>query len=189
LEPWPGSMALPGALKHNVDLMTRVVDHGGLFHDDVKPGHKFGERDHRTFRPAGWVEGGSAKVEKMRSIAEKHGLTMLQLACVWNLSQQPVRSVVPTMIQEMATHKTIEQKIAELASLPDVLLSKEEVELIAEVGQNKGCMDLKGGNPQHTGEPVADRWSISGDLQAVAQRWGIDPEADLLNTHAKPVPV
>ena len=33
LEPWPGQMALGAAEKHGVDLITRVVDHGGLFHD------------------------------------------------------------------------------------------------------------------------------------------------------------
>ncbi len=50
LEPWPGSLCLPAAQKHDVKIITRVVDYGGLFHDDVKPGHKFGYGDHRTFR-------------------------------------------------------------------------------------------------------------------------------------------
>ena len=30
---------------------TGVVDYGGIFHDDVKPGHKFKDGDHRSFRP------------------------------------------------------------------------------------------------------------------------------------------
>ena len=34
-----------------------VTDFGGIFHDDVKPGHPFADYDHRSFRPAGWVEG------------------------------------------------------------------------------------------------------------------------------------
>jgi len=55
LEPWPGQLALPAARKTGVKIVTRVVDYGGLFHDDVKPGHQFAPRDHRTFRPAGWV--------------------------------------------------------------------------------------------------------------------------------------
>lgn len=61
LEPWPGNMALPAAVKNDISLITRVVDYGGLFHDDVRPGHTFGPRDHRTFRPAGWVDAGAAK--------------------------------------------------------------------------------------------------------------------------------
>ena len=36
----------------------------------------------------------------MRPIAERHGLTPLQLACQWNLAHGPVKSVVPTLIQE-----------------------------------------------------------------------------------------
>ena len=36
----------------------------------------------------------------MRPIAERHGLTMLQLACQWTLAQHAVASVVPTLIQE-----------------------------------------------------------------------------------------
>ena len=47
-------------------LITRVVDYGGLFHDDVLPGHAFPQYDHRGFRPAGWVERGREKLERMR---------------------------------------------------------------------------------------------------------------------------
>ena len=183
LEPWPGRLCLPAAEKHGVKLMTRVVDYGGLFHDDVKPGHAFGERDHRTFRPAGWVEAGSAKIEQLRPIAQAHGLTMLQLACLWNLSHAPVRSVIPTMIQESGDGaKTIESKIDELA-LPNVVLTSDEIAQIAQIGDNIGCMDLKGGNPAFVGDPVSDRWPLTADLTAVAQRWHIDPARDLAFTH------
>src|SRR5262249_38834666 len=158
-------------------LITRVVDYGGLFHDDVKPGHKFGERDHRTFRPAGWVEVGNEKLERMRTIADRHSLTMLQLSCLWNLSPTPVKSVVPTMIQEVgAEAKPIEDKIAELAALPPITLSADEVEELRLIGDNTGCMSLKGGNPEHTGEILPDRWSLTNDLTQVAERWHIRPE-------------
>ena len=120
LEPWPGSLCLAAAVKHDVKIITRVVDYGGLFHDDVKPGHTFGQQDHRAFRPAGWVEAGCEKIEQMRPMAEKYNLSMLQLACLWNLSQPAVRSVIPTLIQEVAaSSKSIESKVDELASLPE----------------------------------------------------------------------
>jgi aryl-alcohol dehydrogenase-like predicted oxidoreductase len=186
LEPWPGSLCLPAAEKHGVELITRVVDYGGLFHGDVKPGHQFGERDHRTFRPAGWVEAGTAKLEKMRPIAERHGLTLLQLACLWNLSQAPIHSVIPTMIQEVgADAKPIEEKIAELAALPTNTFNADEIEELRRIGDNTGCMELKGGNPGHTGEPLPDRWSLTGDLTQVAARWHIEPARDLVCTHSK----
>ena len=100
LEPWPGELVLDAAAAHGVSVITRVVDYGGLFHDDVLPGHRFAARDHRGFRPAGWVAEGRAKLELMRPYAERHGLSMLQLACLWNLAQPGVRCVAPTLIQE-----------------------------------------------------------------------------------------
>jgi aryl-alcohol dehydrogenase-like predicted oxidoreductase len=180
LEPWPGSLCLPAAEKAGTKILTRVVDYGGLFHDDVRPGHEFVARDHRAFRPSGWVEAGWEKLEKLRPIAQAHGLTMLQLACVWNLQHQPVECVVPTLIQEAGSSaKAIEAKVEELAALPPATLSEEEMREIADIGDNSHCMTLKGGNAEHVGEPLPDRWSLDADLTAVAQRWKIDPEADL----------
>ncbi|MSU20569.1 MAG: aldo/keto reductase [Pedosphaera sp.] len=184
LEPWPGSLCLPTAQTHNVKVITRVVDYGGLFHDDVKPGHKFGPQDHRTFRPAGWVEAGNVKMDKIREFATAHGVTMLQLACLWNLSQPAVSSVIPTLIQEASPGtKSIESKVEELAALPDIKITAEESRQILGVGDNKGCMSLKGGNPEHAGDVQADRWPLTPELVEAGRRWGIDPEGDLSCTH------
>ena len=132
LEPWPGELALAAAPQHDVKLITRVVDYGGLFHDDVLPGHRFARHDHRNFRPDGWVEAGREKLERIRPIAERHGLTMLQLACTWNLSHEAVECVVPTLIQEPGPDaKPIERKREELAAVPgEPILSDEEVDEI-----------------------------------------------------------
>jgi aryl-alcohol dehydrogenase-like predicted oxidoreductase len=184
LEPWPGRLCLEAARKFDVRLITRVVDHGGLFHGDVKPGHVFAQYDHRSYRPAGWVEGGNAKIERIQHIAEARGLSLLQLACLWNLSHAPVQSVIPTLIQEIGEGaKPIETKVDDLASLPHGVLTPEEVAEIAEVGNNKGCMELKGGNPAHSGDPLPDRWPLSADLLDVARRWAIEPAQDLVCTH------
>jgi len=185
LEPWPGSLCLPAAVRANVKVMTRVVDYGGIFHDDVRPGHKFGPGDHRTFRPAGWVEAGYEKMNRMRPIAKRNGLTMLQLACAWNLSQPAVQSVIPTFIQEIGDAKSIEQKINEVAELPATKLTAEESERILEIGQNKGCMALKGASPQFSGEgPLPDSWPLTPALEEVGDRWGIVPQRDLVSTHS-----
>jgi len=184
-EPWPGQLVLPAALKHEIELLTRVVDYGGIFHDDVKPGHQFAAHDHRTFRPVGWVESAQGKMKDLRAIAARHNLTMLQLACVWNLSQPPVKCVVPTLIQEIGLDaKPIETKTDELAALPDVVLTRDEREFIARTGDNRGCMQLKGANRSHTTTPEADRWGLTPDLEAAGQRWGIDPGRDLVFNHA-----
>jgi aryl-alcohol dehydrogenase-like predicted oxidoreductase len=180
LEPWPGELVLPAAERHGVKLITRVVDYGGLFHDDVLPGHDFPKYDHRGFRPAGWVEAGRAKLETMRPIAERHGLTMLQLACHWNLAHGPVACVAPTLISEPGSAKSIEDKRAELAAVrgPSVLSAEEVAELRA-LGDNRGSMVLKGAAPDFEGEPLPDRWPITADLKALAGRWGIEPARDL----------
>jgi aryl-alcohol dehydrogenase-like predicted oxidoreductase len=183
LEPWPGELVLEAAAAHGVSLITRVVDYGGLFHDDVLPNHAFAEYDHRKFRPEGWVREGREKLELMRPFAARHGLSMLQLACAWNLAQPQVRCVAPTLIQESgADARPIEDKRAELAALADTedVLSVEEVQAIRAIGDNAGCMTLKGASLEHEGPARADRWPLDGELSAVAGRWGIDPERDLL---------
>jgi aryl-alcohol dehydrogenase-like predicted oxidoreductase len=181
LEPWPGELVLPAAREHGVRLITRVVDYGGLFWDDVRPGHEFVARDHRGFRPAGWVEAGRERLERMRPIADAHDLTMLQLAAQWNLAHEPVRCVAPTLIQEPGPEaRPIEAKRAELEGVPaEVVLSDAEVADIRAIGDNTGCMALKGANPQFEGEPQPDRWPLDGELHALAERWAIDPARDL----------
>ena len=181
LEPWPSELCLPAAEAHSIDVITRVVDYGGLFHDDVSPGHAFAEHDHRMFRPAGWIDAGRSKLDRMRPIAERHGLTPLQLACQWNLAHRPVGSVVPTLIQEPGTDaRPVEEKREELASLPaELLLSHDEVAEIRAIGDNTGSMALKGGSPDHEGDARADRWPLDETLEQVAQRWAIEPERDL----------
>ena len=181
MEPWPGELVLPAAERHDVKLITRVVDYGGLFWDDVKPGHEFPRYDHRGFRPAGWVEAGNEKLERMRPIAERHGLTPLQLACHWNLAHGPVHVVAPTLIEEPGSSKSIEDKRAELAAIgPESVLSAEEVAELRAIGDNTGSMLLKGATPDFEGsEPLPDRWAVSTQLAELAGRWGIEPARDL----------
>jgi aryl-alcohol dehydrogenase-like predicted oxidoreductase len=181
LEPWPGELAAAAAPGSGIKLITRVVDYGGLFHDDVLPGHRFARHDHRTFRPEGWVETGREKLERLRPLAERHELTMLQLACAWNLAHPGVECVVPTLIQEAGPDaKPIERKRDELAAVPaEPILSHEEVDEIRAIGDNRGSMLLKGGTPDHEGDELPDRWEIGPELAAVAERWAIDPDRDL----------
>lgn len=198
LEPWPGELVLDAAAARDVSLITRVVDYGGLFHDDVLPGHLFPTYDHRKFRPAGWVEAGREKLEAMRPYAARHGLTMLQLACQWNLAHSPVRCVVPTLIQESdpagdalasgtanPRARPIEDKRAELAALgelrstPQAQLSESEVAELRAIGDNTGSMALKGASLQHEGDPQPDRWHLTGELAELAERWRIEPGRDL----------
>jgi len=186
LEPWPGELCLDAAARHDVQVITRVVDYGGIFWDDVRPETELPKGDHRSFRPEGWIAEGRAKLDRLRPIAEGAELTPMQLACQWNLAHPAVACVVPTLIQEMGEGaRPIEEKRLELASLPaEVRLSAGDVEEIRAIGDNTGCMALKGATPDHSGEERPDRWPVSAELAEVAGRWEIDPERDLRHATA-----
>jgi hypothetical protein len=111
---------------------------------------------------------------------------MIQLACQWNLAHQAVTCVVPTLIQEVGPGaRPVEEKRAEVAALPrEIRLTEAAVTEIRSVGDNTGCMALKGASPEHSGEEKPDRWALSDRLEEVARRWGIDPERDLTRATA-----
>jgi aryl-alcohol dehydrogenase-like predicted oxidoreductase len=183
LEPWPGGLVLDAASARGVDVITRVVDYGVIFHDDVAPGHRFPDYDHRRFRPEGWVQAGREQLERMRPFATRHALTALQLACAWNLAHDPVRCVAPTLIQEPgAGARPIEDKRAELAAVAgwDINpLAQDDVDALRAIGDNTGCMALKGGSVEYEGPALADRWSVDDRLHDAALRWHIEPGLDL----------
>jgi len=184
-EPWPGELCLGAAARQGVKTITRVVDYGGLFWGDLRPGMELARGDHRAFRPEGWIEAGQEKLARIEPIAERAGLTTMQLACQWNLAHPAVETVVPTLIQEAGDGaRPIEEKRAELAALPaELRLSDEEVAEIRAIGDNSGSMALKGANPDHEGEERPDRWPLDEELAAVGKRWGIDPKRDLVGAH------
>jgi aryl-alcohol dehydrogenase-like predicted oxidoreductase len=180
LEPWPGELCLDAATEHDVKLITRVVDYGGLFWGDVLPGHRFAERDHRRFRPDGWVEAGHERLARMRPYAVNAGLTTIQLACQWNLAHPAVACVAPTLIQEAGPQaRSVEDKRAELAALPEQRLGPDEVAAVAAIGDNRGSMTLKGANPEHEGPERPDRWALEPELVAAGRRFRVDPDRDL----------
>ena len=180
-EPWPGELCLDAAVRHDVKVITRVVDYGGLFWGDLRPGMELVKGDHRAFRPDGWIEAGLEKLKRVEPVADRHELTTIQLACQWNLSHPAVECVVPTLIQEHGPEaRPIEAKRDELANLPVTPhLTGDEVAEIRAVGDNTGCMALKGANPLHEGEERPDRWALDDELLAVGERWGIDAGRDL----------
>jgi aryl-alcohol dehydrogenase-like predicted oxidoreductase len=182
LEPWPGELALGAAAQAGARVIARVVDYGGVFHDDVTSEEGFRAGDHRSFRPAGWVSQARSKLEQMRPIAAASGLTMLQLACLWDLAQEPVACVAPTLIQELgADARPIEDKRAELAALAaKPPLAAADVARIRAIGDNTGCMALKGAAADHAGDDLPDRWAIRDEHLAAALRWNIDPRRDLV---------
>jgi aryl-alcohol dehydrogenase-like predicted oxidoreductase len=182
LEPWPGELCLDAAERHGIRVITRVVDYGGLFFDELVGEDDLAAYDHRKFRPAGWIDAGRAKIARMAEIAARHGLTPMQLACAWNLAHPAVHTVVPTLIQERGG-RPVETKRRELAALPETNpLSAAEVDEIRRIGDNAGCMVLKGASPRFVGDERPDAWGLQPRLLEVAARWQIEPERDLVQT-------
>jgi aryl-alcohol dehydrogenase-like predicted oxidoreductase len=181
LEPWPGELVLGAAVAADINLITRVVDYGGLLFDDLRPGQELARGDHRGFRPPGWIEAGRERLEAMRPIAQRTGLTTIQLACQWNLAHEPIHCAAPTLIQENGpAARPIEDKRAELAALDrQIRLTPDDIESIRRLGDNTGSMVLKGASPEHDGDAQPDRWGLDERLEQVARRWQIEPGRDL----------
>lgn len=172
LEPWPASLSLEAAERFGVKVITRVLDHGGVFYDELKPGHEFKPGDHRAYRPGDWIQRGSDFVERIRPMAEAHGLTPLQYAANWNLSHPAVKCVIPTFVQEPGHDaRSIESKIEEMAQLSIVKLPPQEIETVRQLGDNTGCMLLKGASQRHTVSERYDEWPMRSDLLQIARAY------------------
>ena len=67
----------------------------------------------------------------------------------------------------------IEDKIRAFAVMPDLRLTPEEVELIRQIGDNTGCMTLKGASQRHSSSTRPDEWPMRPDLLDLAARYGL----------------
>ena len=174
LEPWPMTSVLDCADQFGINVMTRVLDHGGIFYDELKPDHEFRPGDHRAYRPHGWVKRGYDFVEQISPMASAHGLTPLQYAANWTLSHSAVKCVIPPFVQEPGKNaRSIESKIDEMAQLPIIQLSEAEVQKVRELGDNAGCMLLKGASGRHTTSERCDEWPMRPDLLDIARTYDL----------------
>ena len=98
------------------------------------------------------------------------------LACQWNLAHPAVECVAPTLIQEVGPEaRTIESERAELAAIPvEQRLSADDVAAIRAIGDNTGCMALKGANPELRGRraarPLAAQPGVGRGRRALGDR-------------------
>ena len=125
----------------------------------------------------------------MRPYAARHGLTMLQLACAWNLAQPGVRCVAPTLIQEPGPGaRPVEDKRAELAALRASACASASDELARDPRDRRQhrLHGAEGREPRARGPELPDRWPLDGELRDVAARWGIEPERDLVRREPMP---
>lgn len=100
LEQTPGNELINYAEKKNVGILVRVPDASGILTGKVKADTKIDEKDHRSVRRGEWVKSALEKVEQLRPIAERNGLSITEMAIKFILSKNPVSSVFPTVISE-----------------------------------------------------------------------------------------
>ncbi len=182
LEPWPGSLALPACVRHHVQVIARVVDYGGLFHDDLQSEDDLGERDHRAFRPSGWVDRGRDEARPAapdrrgpRSDAAAAGVHLDAGAAGGGHGRADVDSGAGRRRPPDRGPAGRAGGDARRAACS----AARSWPLIAEIGDNTGSMALKGGSPSFEGAERPDAWPLSDDLRQTADRWGLDPERDL----------
>ena len=182
LEPWPGELVLPAAERHGVKR-----DHPRRRLRRALPRRRArGPRvPASTTTAASGRRAGSRRAARsssaMRPIAERHGLTMLQLACHWNLAHGPVHVVAPTLIEEPGSAKSIEDKRAELAAVgADRACSaprRSRRSARSATTPARCCSRAPRPTSRASRCPTAGR--STPELTALAGRWGIEPGRDL----------
>ena len=98
LEQTPGNELLDNAVKKDVGILVRVPDASGILTGKVNADTKIDEKDHRSVRKGEWIKASLKKVEQLRPIAERNGLTITELAIKFILSKKGISSVIPTVI-------------------------------------------------------------------------------------------
>ncbi len=111
LEQTPGNELLENAFKKDVGILVRVPDASGILTGKVNEKTKIDEKDHRSVRKGEWIHESIHKVEQLRPIAERNGLTITELAIKFILTKKGIASVLPTVISE--------EEIEQFASMSD----------------------------------------------------------------------
>src|SRR3954464_2762777 len=109
LEQHPGKEFCEMARATKAGILARVQDNSGVLKDIIKPDTELAANDHRKFRDANWKAYGHHKVEKIRPIAQRHGMTIHQLACGSLARGNPtVRAITATLLDEQEISEVCE---------------------------------------------------------------------------------
>ncbi len=136
LEQTPGNELLDGAFKNDTGVFVRVPDASGILTGKVNADTKIDEKDHRSVRKGEWIRASLQKVEQLRPIAERNGLSITELAIKFILSKRGITSVFPTVISE--------DEIEEFAAMADgKYLSDSDMQEIGRMYSDWPTYELK----------------------------------------------
>jgi aryl-alcohol dehydrogenase-like predicted oxidoreductase len=100
IEQTPGNELMRKAEEKDVGILVRVPEASGILTGKVNADTKIDEKDHRSVRKGEWIKASLEKVEQLRPIAERNGLTITELAMKFIMSKKGFASVFPTVISE-----------------------------------------------------------------------------------------
>src|SRR5215212_3452273 len=125
-EQHPGREFCEMAKATKAGILARVQDNSGVLKDVIKEDTQLAANDHRKFRDDNWKTYGPRKVEKIRPIAQRHGMTIHQLACKWLIQANPtLTAITATLLDE----KEI-REVCDSVRKPD--LTAEELRQLAD---------------------------------------------------------
>ena len=99
-EQAPGREFCDVARAYSAGVLARVHDNSGILKGKMKPSDVIGKDDHRKFRDQSWKTYGLQKLEKVRKYADRHDMTVHQLACKWLLMDPALTSITATLLNE-----------------------------------------------------------------------------------------
>ena len=99
LEQTPGNELLQNAVQKDVGILVRVPEASGILTGKVDANTKIDEKDHRSVRKGEWIKASLQKVEQLRPIADRNGLTITELAMKFIMSKKGFASVLPTITE------------------------------------------------------------------------------------------
>jgi aryl-alcohol dehydrogenase-like predicted oxidoreductase len=81
-------------------FLVRVPHSSGMLEGRYTIDTKFEESDHRSHRPRAWLVEGLQKVERLRAMCERRGVTVGQLALLWLYAHPSIISSLPNIYGE-----------------------------------------------------------------------------------------
>src|SRR5688500_2603649 len=81
-------------------FLIRVTHSSGMLEGKYTIDTKFDESDHRSHRPRSWLVEGLQKVERLKAMCEKRGVTIGQLALLWLYAHPSIVSALPNIYDE-----------------------------------------------------------------------------------------
>lgn len=95
-KPWK----TPALAADGPQFLIRVTHSSGMLEGKYTLDTKFDESDHRSHRPRSWLVEGIQKVDRLRPMCDRLGVTVGQLALLWLYSQPAVLSALPNIYGE-----------------------------------------------------------------------------------------